>query len=230
MEKILTLMCPITYSPGNLRSMLDRGKRVQNKTKLMQIIERNTNISGEDTIDTSRRCDRFVAEDIINKYKDLGSRGKDLALPPNYEQDGPFDFEVIGNKCKVYNKFDKMEAVVVVPRCAKLWIDLAWSQTRAVLRQRNGDFRKSMAEIFADSSAVKGKEGVVNKNKRGLSKPEIPPPSHEDLHTTPPAAPRSWASSPSFEEFEQGTQEMESLDSDLFDEGEGRKGVDGKLF
>ena len=68
MEGILTLMCPITYSPGNPKSLLQKGKRVQNKTTLMQIIERNTNISAEDTIDPSRRCDRFVAEDILKAY------------------------------------------------------------------------------------------------------------------------------------------------------------------
>ena len=53
MEAILTLMCPITYSPGNLKSLVTKGKRVQNKTTLMRIIERNTGISGEDTIEPS---------------------------------------------------------------------------------------------------------------------------------------------------------------------------------
>ena len=199
LEQILTLMCPITYSPGNLRSLLERGKRTQNKTVLLKIIERNTGISGEDTIESSRRCDRMVAEDILAAYKDKGSRGKDLQLPSNYERDGPYEYDLVGAECVVKNKFENTKAIVIVPRLAELYIDLPWSESRAVLRQKNGNFRKSMAEIFNNASTPEPE--IQTPAPLSSTQTRIPKPRHQKAkpptcNVSPVPTQRPWENSP----------------------------------
>ena len=222
MEAVLGLMCPITYSPGNLKSLLERGKRTQNKAVLMKIIERNTGISGEDTIESSRRCDKMVAEDIIAAYKAKGSRGKDLPPPPNFEKDGPYDYELVGCECIVKNKFENTTATVVVPRLASLYIDLPWSESRAVLRQKNGSFRKSMAEIFQQANAHEQEsaqpvppEGLAQSRTKARH-PKAKGAAAPDV--TPPPTQRPWERSPG-SQFEDSQDIFESLD--LFDDKDG---------
>ena len=222
MEAVLGLMCRITYSPGNLKSLLERGKRVQNKAVLMKIIERNTGISGEDTIEASRRCDKMVAEDIMAAYQAKGSRGKDLALPPNFEKDGPYDYELVGCECTVRNKFENTTAMVIVPRLATLYIDLPWSESRAVLRQKNGNFRKSMAEIFNQSATALEPAGAQPVPPQGLCQSRFPRHPKKGAAapniTTPPPTPRSWERSPDTQ-LEESQDMLEGLD--LFDDKDG---------
>lgn len=225
MEAILTIMCPITYSPGNLKSLVTKGKRVQNKTTLMRIIERNTGISGEDTIEPSRRCDRMVAEDIIAAYRARGCRGKDLKLPPDYERDGPYEYKIVGNVCKVTNKFEGTEAMVTVLRLAELYIDLPWSESRAVLRQKNGDFRMSMAQIFANSNmntqpSKEAEPTVADKprpsNPRRVGRAQKI--AHSPL-ATPEPTPRPYALSP-VPDLEESQDLFESLDECFEEDGD----------
>jgi hypothetical protein len=149
MEAVLTMFNKITYSPGNLRSMISRGKRMQNKSKLWELIELNTQIGEDDPIPPNRRCDRFVAEDLLQAFVTLGKPGDTLALPPTWDEDGVYDHKVIGAKCTLTNKLTKEKCVVDVPRLAQVYVDLNQSESRAILRVKgNGNFRKRIVTLF----------------------------------------------------------------------------------
>jgi hypothetical protein len=220
MQDTLTLMCPITYSAGNLGSLVERGKRVQNKSTLMRIIERNTGISGEDTIEPTRRCDRMVVEDILKAYNEKGSRGKDLQLPPNYEKDGPFEIiSIVGNECTVTNKFESTIAKTIIPRHAELYVDLPWSESRAVLRQKNGEYRKSMAQIFLESitppvEAPKPSSHGGGKQPTLTRRPAMKAPSPGP---SPPPTPRSWEKSPDPSPYPCPSDQSSEDSQDIYD-------------
>ena len=148
-ETALTCFNRITYSTGNLRAIIPAGKRLQNKNKIWEVMEFNTNIGEDDPIPASRRCDRFVVEDLVRAYVANDMPGSNLALPPNWLIDGVYTCSVVGTTCTVKNKLTGAEGTVAIPRLAEPYIDIPFSQTRAILRVNgNSCFRKRIITIM----------------------------------------------------------------------------------
>ena len=110
-------------------------------------------MTDSDTIDPSYRTERKIIQFIVDEYKSKGDRGAGMVIPVPYLESGSYSHKVSGTECTVTCKWTKKQFVVEVPRGADLFIDIPFSSPRAVLRQRNGNFKKFLYAQLAIEDA-----------------------------------------------------------------------------
>ena len=159
LQTALALCEPIELSKAQQAPLMKRGARVQNQLLLTRIVEMFTGIAGESRIEVADRNNQAVTVIIIRTYNELGKRGSNFNLATlDFETGvgGMFKWQVAGNECIVTNMFSLAECRCNVPRLAEMWIDMNWSEAKAVLRQKNGPFRKPVAAMMLDAATKAG--------------------------------------------------------------------------
>ena len=125
------------------------------KEAVMKLIERNTDVSPTDKIAADRRCDRAVADDLLRAYDEKGRRGAGVRLPPDYSKQGPYSLThgdtYITITCN-FSSDPKTSVNMPITRGARYYLDMDWSESRCVLRQEGGSFRKSVLQVLVEYS------------------------------------------------------------------------------
>lgn len=140
MEHILEFCEPGTLSVPNLRRMLTRGKAQANKEVMQKLVEMVTGMS-PDTALSGKLADlqNFKAY-CKSCHEARGRRGRDLTLPPNWQEDGIYSIaEVRSSGVVVHHKFTGAVAMIELDKvppfkCLQdLYINANWSETRATI-------------------------------------------------------------------------------------------------
>eukprot|EP00959_Pyramimonas_sp_CCMP1952_P322470 6747953-Pyramimonas_sp.AAC.1 len=108
---------------------------MQNKGTVQQLITYLCDVEMSDTIPMQCRTKGGVITYIQEQYVLKGHRGKGLVLPVDFDTAGHFSIAVIGTTCTVKSIVDKSEAILKIPRQAKLYIDNNHSYRTATVRQ-----------------------------------------------------------------------------------------------
>jgi hypothetical protein len=84
---------PAVFSAANLKAVVKRGQRDQSRQVITEIIEfttgldPSTNLFGRSMDEAG--MNKFVSE-LVQTYKDMGRRGRDIMLPPDWARDGVY--------------------------------------------------------------------------------------------------------------------------------------------
>ena len=147
----------IALSMANQKSWLFRGQRIANQQKCHEIMEFLTGTSRDATIEFKSRSNREAAISLVEIYRRVGQqRGKQLRLRDlDWKDQGPWELKHMGNKITVTNRFTGSEGSCVQKGGGVFFIDLAFSEERAVVRMEDGCFKIRCLDLAGGGSVKK---------------------------------------------------------------------------
>ena len=169
-ELALTAAEKVALSKGNLCALRKKGQRVVSKSILLEYLEAMTGLSPDSYLDPAHRGDRGFVDLVCRMNVERGRRCQHLEVPCDWSQCGPYSLCVLNDTLlEVSNTLTKDQVDVdVEPPASVYFIDLAFSEARAVLRQKNSDFRLGLCQIFCDAFGGRCSEG----NDESTRKPQ----------------------------------------------------------
>jgi hypothetical protein len=131
-----------------------------------------TNLDISTFVDFDRREHEAFIGWISELNEQLGRRCRDLVLTEallDWEPHGVYGVaKASKNKLKITHKFAPQTIVITVDATGEFHVDSNFSESRAIIRDRNSDWRKPCAIIFAEllaSSMSKKKQPMKRKAK-----------------------------------------------------------------
>ena len=174
---------PSIFTKANIRQFQVRGKRDLSIRALLDALEFGTDITGDQTIDTSLRTKRKVITHAAEVYKSKGDRYANLVIPVNYDKQGPWITKHDGDKMEVTCRFSSKHFSLTVKRGAEYYIDIKHSLMRATLRQKgNSTYAKILWTVYqqthgaAASAAPNASLGLMGGlRRRRFASKTVPP-------------------------------------------------------
>ena len=168
-KRMLTAAEPVSMSAANLKMMITRGQREVSMAELHKLREYMTGISGDEVIEPECRTNNSVIQFFSDLNLKCGRRARDLILLVSWETDGIYSVSV-GLDCimSVRNKFTDTVVEVQCPRNAKFVVDMNYSETRAIVKQASGPWRKNISQLFlaaCDEGGGKETRSCVNEGR-----------------------------------------------------------------
>ena len=102
--QILSHLEPSTLNPFNLKGLLPRGQRVNNKQVLLEILCMACGVSAQDTL-TPHKTYTAVEKSLAALYETLGHRCRGLVLPLNWQVSGVYSFRWHRGQLLLKHKF-----------------------------------------------------------------------------------------------------------------------------
>lgn len=112
---------PAALSESNLKALMRRGQRLESLSKLLEILEFISNESPQSSITGDHRMLGNLLKHIDSKNLETGRRGRDLSLPPDWEQQGVYRLAIFGERLFIAHKFkDGLRAEIHPPHPARI--------------------------------------------------------------------------------------------------------------
>ena len=167
----LAACAPIELSLAQQQRLLKKGARNHNTQVLCRLLELFTGISAETRIDVGDRNNRSVGINIYRAYIECSNRARGFDLAKiNFETGEGLTYSLSfkGTVCTVTHRYSEESRCFTVPRMIDLYIDLNWIETKAVVRQVKGKFRKPLYPLFIaqNSSSCQASAAAHDPSKR----------------------------------------------------------------
>jgi hypothetical protein len=104
LTQILSNLEPSTLNSFNLKGLLPRGQRANNKQVLLEILCVACGVSAQDTL-TPHRTYSAVEKSLAALYEKLGHRRRGLVLPLDWQVSGAYSFRWHGEQLLLKHKF-----------------------------------------------------------------------------------------------------------------------------
>ncbi len=151
---------PSACSRANTSCLMRRGKSELHTVEFLKLLQLGSDIDPGEGIPHDQRSFRTAVAGIVDAYVSTKqNRFRGLIFQPNqavnYEDQGIHRIrKAEGHKVIIENRFTKVVVEISdVPRSSDVFIDMSWSVKNAVLRVRNGSYRKPLGPLFGSEAA-----------------------------------------------------------------------------
>jgi hypothetical protein len=161
---ILAKCEPTALHAAVTATLVKRGDRVGSRARLIEVLEFITNIGSDDSIPFDLRVVGRLCQHLMQLNTDFGRRASSITLPCNWETSGVYSiFAAEDGGAMLKHCFRNVAAVKAgVLFSHNLFIDLNWSECRAIAKDRTSDWQQSCARFFGlDIHVVPRKSDVV---------------------------------------------------------------------
>lgn len=161
---ILSSLEPAALSDLNLRRVVKRGARLENATRLLELLEFVTNESAQSTISREHRQLGSLVRFLAVRNEKFGRRARDMTLPPCWDTHGVYMLQHFGEQVFVQHRFQEhIRARVYPPVAGGLFIEMNYSELRATLKQESTSYNQPIILLFPQAIG----QGAVFTPKKG---------------------------------------------------------------
>lgn len=141
-----------SFSSGNVKAVVKRGARDPSQSFLCQCVELMTNMDPAATIEARYRSVEGFCELVVMLNMENGRRARDLVLADaiqDWEPHGVYSLDrTSAARLKISHKYKNLVATISVDKDGDYYIDGNFSEMRAIIRDRNSDWRKPATVLF----------------------------------------------------------------------------------
>lgn len=203
---ILSMLEPAALSELNLRKVIKRGQRLENSTRLLELLEFLTNESAQSTINREYRQLGSLVRFLAGLNEKFGRRARDLTLPASWDHHGVYTLQHFGETVFIQHRFvESLRARVYPPppSATGLFIELNYSELRATLKQEGSSYNQPIILLFPHSigqnAVFTPKKGHAQGSSSGRSRStavsSLSPGTTSSVPVRPPSARASSRSS-----------------------------------
>lgn len=157
MSALLTSMDPISLSPGSLTSITKKGQRAATLAGLLELLELMTNEPPQSGIPESLKTMGRLMKHLQKVNLQFGRRARALSLPFCSMDQGIYMLSFEGGDTFARHRFRDLPPVMIDPPKKKgVYIDMDFSEFRAVVKVLETGLQQASVVLFPASSSPKG--------------------------------------------------------------------------